>query len=156
MSEKVLREIKIIETDDGFRIEMTGDKEELRKMLFEQGKPFFMPFGRGRGFGGHGPFGHHHEHGQHEHGFEGHGPFGHEHHEHGHHEHGQHGHDPREHMRPPFEGREQPMPEEMRNQHFFFQRFARRGDWKAKRGGYNMGPWWDEDAAPDEETPASV
>jgi hypothetical protein len=139
MSEKVLREFKIIETDDGFRIEMTGDKEELRKLLFEQGKPFFMPFGRGRGFGGHGPFGHRHEHQQH-------GPFGHP------HEHGQH-----EHTRPPFEGREQPTPEEMHNQHFFFQRHLGNRGWKAKRGGYDMGPWWDEGApSQDEDTSASV
>ena len=146
MSEKVIHEIKIIETEDGFRIELTGDKEQLRQMLFEQGRPFSMPFGRGRHFGGRG--------------FGGHGPFGHHHHEHGQHEHGrQHGHDPREHMRPPFEGREQPTPEEMGNQHFFFQRHLGdrlRGAWKFKRGGYDMGPWWDESSTPDDAPPAQV
>ncbi len=63
MSEKVLHEVQIVETDDGFRIELKGDKEMLRQMLFPEGRPFFMPFGGGRRFGGHGPFGrHHHEH----------------------------------------------------------------------------------------------
>ena len=148
MSEKVIREIKIIETDDGFRIEMSGDKEELRKLLFEEGKPFFMPFGRGRSFGG---FGHRHE--PHEH-------RGHEHH-HEHHGHEHHGHDPRvehlrEHLHHPFEGHEEPSPEDLRNQRFFFQRFGRRGGWKAKRGGYDMGPWWDEGAEPDDAPPVQL
>jgi len=75
MSEKVLREFQIIETDEGFRIELKGDKEQLRHMLFEQGTPFgapfFMPFGMGRRFRGRHPFGRHdhehHEHQQHEH-----------------------------------------------------------------------------------------
>ena len=140
MSEKVIREIKIIETDEGFRIEMNGDKEQLRKMLFEGGKPFFMPFGheRGRGFGG---FGHRHEQHEHEH--------------HGHH----HEHDPRvealrEHLHHPFEG-EHPAPEEMQNMRFFRRRFGR-GDWKFKRGGYDMGPWWDEDAASDDAPPVQL
>lgn len=31
--EKVLHEVRIIETDDGFRIELKGDKERLREML---------------------------------------------------------------------------------------------------------------------------
>lgn len=147
MSEKVIHQFQIIETDDGFRIEIKGDKEELRKMLFEQGRPFSMPFGRGRGFGfgehRHGPFGHHH----HEH-----GPFGHQ-HEHGQREHGQHG----EQMRPPVEGRERHTPEEMHNQHFFFERHLGGRGWKAKRGGYDMGPLWDENAPPpDEETRATL
>jgi hypothetical protein len=145
MSEKVIHEIKIIETEDGFRIELTGDKEQLRQMLFEQGRPFSMPFGRGRHFGGRG--------------FGGHGPFGHHHHER--HEHGQpgwHEHDPREHMRPPFEV---PVPppdhEEAQNQHYFFRRFGGgRGGWKAKRGGYDLGPWWDESTATDDAPPTQV
>ena len=152
MSEKVIHEVKIIETEDGFRIEMTGDKEELRKLLFEQGQPFSMPFGRGRGFaargfGGHGPFGrHHHEHEPREHGHHEHGPFGRHHDEHG------------PHMRPPFEGQEQPSPEEMHNQHFFFRRFGGgRGGWKAKRGtGYDLGPWWDESSTPDDAPPVQL
>ena len=53
--EKVINEFKVIETDDGFRIEIKGDKEAIRRMLsgigphnFFGGKP---PFGRGFGFG---------------------------------------------------------------------------------------------------------
>lgn len=61
--EEVIHEIKIVETDDGFRIEIKGDKERLRKMLehmpFGMGMPFGGPFGFGFGFkhgpGGHGP-----------------------------------------------------------------------------------------------------
>ena len=32
MSEKVLHEVRFIETDDGFRIEVKGDKEKIRQM----------------------------------------------------------------------------------------------------------------------------
>ena len=53
MSEKVIHEVRIVETDDGFRIEIKGDKERLRAMGFGQGG---FPFGFG---GGHGPFGGH-------------------------------------------------------------------------------------------------
>lgn len=53
MSEKVISEIRFVETDDGFRIEFKGDKERLRKT---------MDFGPGKGFWhgkwGHGPRGH--------------------------------------------------------------------------------------------------
>ena len=153
MSEKVIHEIKIIETDDGFRIELTGDKEQLRQMLFEQGRPFSMPFGRGRHFGGQGrgrDFG-------------GHGPFGHHHHEHAPHEHGPHGrheHHEHPHMDPlaPFDVPVRPPhSEEAQNQHFFFRRFGGgRGSWKAKRGGYDLGPWWDEGAAQDDAPPTQV
>jgi hypothetical protein len=52
MAEKVIHEIRIVETDDGFRIEIKGDKERLREMF---GKGAF-PFGMGR----HGPFHHGH------------------------------------------------------------------------------------------------
>jgi hypothetical protein len=31
--EKVINEFKIIETDDGFRIEIKGDKEAIRQMI---------------------------------------------------------------------------------------------------------------------------
>lgn len=41
MEDKIIHEFKIIETEDGFRIEVKGDKERLRKMGFG-------PFGRGR------------------------------------------------------------------------------------------------------------
>jgi hypothetical protein len=53
MAEKVIHEIRIVETDDGYRIEIKGDKERLREMF---GKGAF-PFGFGRF--GHGPFQHH-------------------------------------------------------------------------------------------------
>jgi hypothetical protein len=55
MSEKVIHEIRIVETDDGFRIEIKGDKERLRAMGFDKGA---FPFGFGRMWGGHGPFHH--------------------------------------------------------------------------------------------------
>ncbi len=47
--EKVIHEIKIVETDDGFRIEIKGDKEAIRQMLGGFGPGF--PFGRGFHFG---------------------------------------------------------------------------------------------------------
>ncbi len=53
MAEKVIHEIRIIETDDGFRIEIKGDKEAIKKMGFGPfAKGGFGPgmfFGRGRG-----------------------------------------------------------------------------------------------------------
>ena len=52
MAEKVIQEVRIVETDDGFRIEIKGDKERLRQMGIGKGM-----FGFG-GMGGHGPFGH--------------------------------------------------------------------------------------------------
>ena len=64
MSEKVIHEIRIVETEDGFRIEIKGDKERLLEMGIGKG---MFPFGFGRM--GHGPFGSHH------HGFR-HGPRG--------------------------------------------------------------------------------
>ncbi len=71
--EKVIHEVRVVETEDGFRIEIKGDKERLREMGFGKGMfPFPFMFGR-MGHGG--PFGHH-----------GHG----EHHEH-HGHHGRHG-----------------------------------------------------------------
>ena len=54
MEDKILHEFKVIETEDGFRIEIKGDKERLRRMGFG-------PFGRGRG--------RHHRHGPHGHSF---------------------------------------------------------------------------------------
>jgi hypothetical protein len=45
--EKVIREFRVIETDDGYRIEIKGDKERM--------KHFFRGFRRGRGRG-RGPF----------------------------------------------------------------------------------------------------
>ena len=61
--EKVIREFRIIETDDGYRIEIKGDKEKLKRFMGGFGgrhgrrhrhgpfKIFGMP-GRGFGFGG--------------------------------------------------------------------------------------------------------
>jgi len=53
MTEKVLHEVRMIETDDGFRIEIKGDKEQLKKMgMMHFGKKGFGPggfFGRGQG-----------------------------------------------------------------------------------------------------------
>jgi hypothetical protein len=47
MADKVIHEMRLIETDDGFRIELKGDKEHLKKMLF---RPELM-FGHKMGFG---------------------------------------------------------------------------------------------------------
>jgi hypothetical protein len=55
MAEKILHEVRFIETDDGFRIEYKGDKERMRKMGFGPG----MRFGRH----GHGPWKHWRGHG---------------------------------------------------------------------------------------------
>jgi len=35
MTEKIISEFKIVETDDGFRIEIKGNKEAIRRMLRE-------------------------------------------------------------------------------------------------------------------------
>jgi hypothetical protein len=55
-NEKVIHEVRIIETEDGFRIEIKGDKERLREMGI--GKGMFSGFGFGGGPFRHGPFGH--------------------------------------------------------------------------------------------------
>lgn len=47
MGEKVIHEVKLIETDDGFRLEVKGDKERIRERGFGPG---MMGFGMGRGF----------------------------------------------------------------------------------------------------------
>ena len=47
MEEKVIREFQVIETEDGYRIEMKGDKALLRRMLFggrEHEHSFFRGF----------------------------------------------------------------------------------------------------------------
>ncbi len=46
--EKVINDVKIVETEDGFRIEIKGDKEAIRKMLDGFARGF--PFGRGFNF----------------------------------------------------------------------------------------------------------
>lgn len=43
MSEKVLQEIRFIETNDGFRIEAKGDKEQLKAMGLGPGMFGFGP-----------------------------------------------------------------------------------------------------------------
>jgi len=67
MADKVISEFKVVETDDGYRVEIKGDKEQMKKWFESRGK-----FGRhGMGFGpgfmlrrffggrhGHGPWGH--------------------------------------------------------------------------------------------------
>jgi hypothetical protein len=47
--EKIINEFKVVELDDGFRIEIKGDKEAIRQML--------KGFGPWNCFGGKGPFG---------------------------------------------------------------------------------------------------
>ena len=58
MTEKVLSEMRFIETDDGYRIEIKGDKEKLKKMGFMHkgfGSCKFSGRGRGKFWGrGHG------------------------------------------------------------------------------------------------------
>ena len=53
MTEKTIHEMRIIETDDGFRIEIKGDKEEIKKMGFgpfgQKGSRAAKFFGRGHG-----------------------------------------------------------------------------------------------------------
>ena len=56
--EKVISDFKIIETEDGFRIEIKGDKEAIRRMLrgfdfcdsFKARTPFGHSFRFGPGF----------------------------------------------------------------------------------------------------------
>lgn len=51
VTEKVIHEVRFIETDDGFRIEVKGDKERIREMGFGPG----MGFGHKMGMMGCGP-----------------------------------------------------------------------------------------------------
>jgi hypothetical protein len=48
--EKVINEFKVIETDDGFRIEIKGDKETIRQMIRGFG-PHRRKRRAGHGFG---------------------------------------------------------------------------------------------------------
>lgn len=50
MADKVIHEMRLIETDDGFRIELKGDKERLKKMFFHPGMMFGHKMGFGRRF----------------------------------------------------------------------------------------------------------
>ncbi|MEM7116818.1 MAG: hypothetical protein AAF614_30585 [Chloroflexota bacterium] len=54
MTEKVLHEFKLIETEDGFRVEVKGDKEKIKKMGFGRMFGMGMGFGGRRGRRGHG------------------------------------------------------------------------------------------------------
>jgi hypothetical protein len=73
MAEKIISEIRFIETDDGFRIEFKGDKERWREMGFDPGA-----WRRGHDKHGHHGHGrHHHKHGRHSHGHHRHGWRGH-------------------------------------------------------------------------------
>lgn len=45
MTEKVIHEVRFIETDDGFRIEVKGDKERMKKMGFGPGMGFWPGMG---------------------------------------------------------------------------------------------------------------
>lgn len=65
MAEKVIHEVRIIEMDDGFRIEIRGDKEQIKEYLGRMRGMGFGPWMH-HGPGGHGPF---------RHGPFGHGPF---------------------------------------------------------------------------------
>ena len=67
MTEKVLHEVRFIETDDGFRIEVKGDKEKIRQMGFGPGMMGFGPGMRHKRHRGHGR----HRHSQHRHGRKG-------------------------------------------------------------------------------------
>lgn len=73
MSDKILYEVRLVETDDGFRLEVKGDKEQLRGMGFG---PRMMRFGSARrGFGPGMPFGWPRRHGRFRHrGHHHHGP----------------------------------------------------------------------------------
>lgn len=89
MADKVLHEMRFIETDDGFRIEIKGDKEQLRKMGIgpEMFSRRMFGGGRGRGRGEGKRHGRGERHGHHKHGKRGRrgpgmhrrwrGPFGH-------------------------------------------------------------------------------
>jgi hypothetical protein len=68
MPEKVISEIRFVETDDGFRIEFKGDKERWRQMGFDPGQ-WQWGHKRRQGHGPHHGHGHHHhKHGRHWHG----------------------------------------------------------------------------------------
>jgi hypothetical protein len=60
MEDKVISEFKVVETEDGFRIEIKGDKERIKEMFKHRGMGFrhhgFGPFGW---WFRHGPWGRH-------------------------------------------------------------------------------------------------
>jgi hypothetical protein len=57
MAEKTIHEIRFIETDDGFRIEIKGDKKRMREMGFGPGIQFGRHHHHPRGWGFHPGFG---------------------------------------------------------------------------------------------------
>lgn len=52
MSDKVVYEFRFIETEDGFRFEFNGDKEQLKKMVFGPGMCHGSGFDWGMGHWG--------------------------------------------------------------------------------------------------------
>jgi hypothetical protein len=55
--EKVISELKVIETDEGFRIEMKGDKNHMKSFMRGfKGHKKWNHWGRGRGISGWGPY----------------------------------------------------------------------------------------------------
>jgi len=54
MAEKVIHEYRLIETDDGYRIEIKGDKEKIKKWL-EGGPRHRKRRWMSKGFGPYGP-----------------------------------------------------------------------------------------------------
>jgi hypothetical protein len=60
MMERIINEFRVIETDDGFRIEIKGDKEKIKSFMSGFGKHKGGPHGRARRWGAaFGPFGFH-------------------------------------------------------------------------------------------------
>ncbi len=56
--EKIINEFRVIETDDGFRIEIKGDKEKIKSFMSGFGGHRGRPHGRARRWGSQwGPFG---------------------------------------------------------------------------------------------------
>ncbi|MFQ5945868.1 MAG: hypothetical protein ACE5NC_06395 [Anaerolineae bacterium] len=57
--DKVIKEFRVIETDDGFRIEIKGDKERMKRFMSGFGGRWGGHHRRGSGWGMRwGPFGH--------------------------------------------------------------------------------------------------
>ena len=50
MADKVIHEMRLVETDDGYRIEVKGDKEQIKKMFLRPGMMFGHKMGFGRRF----------------------------------------------------------------------------------------------------------
>jgi hypothetical protein len=57
MEEKVIYELRVVKTEDGFRVEVKGDREALKDLDFGPGMPPFgrHHFGHGRHHEHHGP-----------------------------------------------------------------------------------------------------